>query len=227
MRVARAYWTGEVANIQYHSGSQPVKEYGRTYHSYGEGKYYLPNDAHKLWALMFKGKLHLAPLTSPTAILDVGAGTGIWAMEAARTYPKAKVLGTDLSLIQPSETPPNCSFSRADAEAAWPFQRHFDFIHLRAVCTCFSDPKGVMQKVFDNLKPGGWCEYNDYVPECVAAPGAEKILQDSAFPKCVSLFAQGLANAGRDPLVTLKYKEWMEEIGFTDVVQKRVLCPIQ
>lgn len=36
--------------------------------------------AHHMYYLTLDGKLHLAPLKNPQEILDVGTGTGIWAM---------------------------------------------------------------------------------------------------------------------------------------------------
>jgi cyclopropane fatty-acyl-phospholipid synthase-like methyltransferase len=56
---------------------------------------------HHLFTLMLGGKLHLAPIENPHRILDVGTGTGIWALDIAEQYPEAEVLGTDLSPIQP------------------------------------------------------------------------------------------------------------------------------
>ena len=36
---------------------------------------------------MLKGKLFLAPIKDPKRILDIGTGTGIWAMEMGTTVP--------------------------------------------------------------------------------------------------------------------------------------------
>ena len=48
-------------------------------------------------------KLHYAPIgENPGRILDVGTGTGIWAIEMGDEYPSAEIVGTDLSPIQPS-----------------------------------------------------------------------------------------------------------------------------
>jgi len=52
-------------------------------------------------SLVLDGKLHLAPLDAPQRILDIGTGTGIWAIDIADEYPMAEVIGTDLSPIQP------------------------------------------------------------------------------------------------------------------------------
>lgn len=56
-------------------------------------KYAIPNDEaeqdrldtiHHIYLLMLDDQLHLAPIApNPTMILDVGTGTGIWAIDAA------------------------------------------------------------------------------------------------------------------------------------------------
>lgn len=67
-------------------------ENGRRYHAYQEGKYLMPNDEreiermdleHRNQRLQLDGKLYICPLTNPTAVLDIGTGSGIWAIEMA------------------------------------------------------------------------------------------------------------------------------------------------
>lgn len=36
--------------------------------------------SHHLWLLTFEDKLFLAPIENPEMILDVGTGTGLWAV---------------------------------------------------------------------------------------------------------------------------------------------------
>lgn len=48
------------------------------------------------------GKLHFAPIETPSKVLDIGTGTGIWAMDLGDEFPEAEVIGTDISPIQPS-----------------------------------------------------------------------------------------------------------------------------
>ena len=75
---------------------------------------------HHLWFIALHDQLHLAPINpNPQNVLDMGTGTGIWAIDfgttilvrqpehllisppAAMRYPSAQVIGSDLSPIQP------------------------------------------------------------------------------------------------------------------------------
>ncbi|MCJ1457229.1 hypothetical protein MMC28_007596 [Mycoblastus sanguinarius] len=71
-------------------------ENNRRYHAYKDGSYVYPNDEkesdrldimHKLTEVILGGKLNLAPVPrNPDRILDIGTGTGIWAMEMGKTF---------------------------------------------------------------------------------------------------------------------------------------------
>jgi methylase of polypeptide subunit release factors len=51
---------------------------------------------HEIMLQLLDGQHHLAPLDNPQRILDIGTGTGIWAIDMAYRYPSAEVIGTDL-----------------------------------------------------------------------------------------------------------------------------------
>ena len=51
---------------------------------------------HEILLHILEGKIHLAPVENPAAILDIGTGTGIWAIDASEKFPDAKVTGTDI-----------------------------------------------------------------------------------------------------------------------------------
>jgi hypothetical protein len=84
------------------------QENGRTYHAYKDGAYPAPNDEieqdrldfqHHLLQLTFNGKLFTAVFPEGKAIhrvLDVGTGTGIWAIDFADAHPESSVIGVDL-----------------------------------------------------------------------------------------------------------------------------------
>ncbi|KAI9728512.1 MAG: hypothetical protein M1834_007650 [Cirrosporium novae-zelandiae] len=98
----------------------------RSIYAFEEAAYLLPNDEqeqnrldlqHKAFLITLGNKLHLAPLKEDIqSALDVATGTGIWAVEFADKFPSAKVIGTDLSPIQPRFVPPNCSFIVEDSD---------------------------------------------------------------------------------------------------------------
>ena len=86
-------------------------ENGRRYHAFKDGKYFLPNDeseqdrldlSHHMFKITMGDKLYLAPIGKPATVLDIGTGTGIWAIEMGDNFPDAEILGTDLSPTQPT-----------------------------------------------------------------------------------------------------------------------------
>lgn len=210
-----------------------IEEFGRTYHSYNQGAYLLPNDAqeqerldiqHRVMSLLLDEKLAWAPIDQPKNALDVATGTGIWALEFGRKYPDCSVYGSDLSLIQPTEVVPNCYFVKEDAEAdEWIFPKPFDYIHLRLVFTTFNDFDVVLRKVWDNLAPGGWVEFQDHTAEVLSTDGTTT---GTALEKLGTNIARGLANVGRDSCRIRGLKARLAEMGFTDVTQHVLPHPI-
>ncbi|KAF8253316.1 S-adenosyl-L-methionine-dependent methyltransferase [Wilcoxina mikolae CBS 423.85] len=114
---------------------------------------------HEILLQVMKEKLFLAPLKDPHRILDIGTGTGIWAIDVADKFPAAEVIGTDLSPIQPAWVPPNCKFEVDNAEQSWTFQADsFDYVHSRNLAQTIGDWEKYMSEAFRCTKPGGYCE---------------------------------------------------------------------
>ena len=95
--------------------------------------------------------------------MDIGTGTGIWAIEMADKYPNAQITGTDLSPIQPELVPPNCIFEIDDATLEWTWPRnHFDFVYIREMFGSVVDWPGLLREAYKCTKPGGYVEVVDH-----------------------------------------------------------------
>jgi len=142
---------------------------------------------------------------------------------AAEQYPDARVIGTDLSPIQPAYVPTNCSFEIADAEDDWNFGRPFNYIHGRALLTCFTDPRSILQKAYDNLAPGGYLELQDGLfPVQFMDP---KPPADHPLRLFLDMLADCAVRLGRPWNNVQHYPRWMEEIGFEAVKEQRKFWP--
>jgi tRNA G46 methylase TrmB len=84
--------------------------------------------------------LSLAPLPLQLHnVLDVGTGTGTWALNFADQHPEASVVGVDISLM-PTWTAVNCKFEIDDLTRNWTWERgFFEFIHFRGFSGCIPD----------------------------------------------------------------------------------------
>ena len=58
---------------------------------------------HQMIRITMGNKLYFSPIgENVERVLDVGTGTGIWAIEMGDQFPNAEIVGTDLSAVQPT-----------------------------------------------------------------------------------------------------------------------------
>lgn len=212
------------------------EENGRTFHAYKDGLYAFPNDEpekdrldlqHHIFALTFDGKLFTAPIPEKQVlhrVLDIGTGTGIWAIDFADEHPESVVLGVDLSPIQPSFIPPNLSFQVDDVEAPWTYTEKFDFIYSRMMIGSLADVPKFMTQSLENLNPGGWIEMIDITFPVKLNDG--EFPPNSAHLKWAKLFEEGCLRIGRRADCARLYKEQLISAGFTNVEEKRFIWAI-
>lgn len=207
-----------------------VEEHGRTWHRYHEGKYFMPNDIpeqerldlqHSISLRLF-GALYLAPIDRPGRVLDLGTGTGIWAIEFANDHPESDVLGTDLSPIQPEYVPPNCRFEVDDAEDEWVFSHKFDYVHARYMSGSFSNFPAVFAMSYENMNPGAWIEFQDYY---VKLQAMDDSLAGTALERWNDCVIEGVSRMGKNALACAKYKSQLLDAGFVDVVERKFALP--
>lgn len=91
-------------------------------------------------------------------ILDLGCGTGAWAMQMAIKFPHAAVLGVDVAPtpMDQSMFPPNLSLEIDDITLGLShFAGQYDLVHMRCVSAGLNDIHKTMEDVQLCLKPGG------------------------------------------------------------------------
>lgn len=211
--------------------------HGRPYSSSHTTEYWTPvddiqNEAfdffHNAHVMISDDQLFSAPINDdPANVLDVGTGTGIWAIDFAYQFPRAEVTGTDMNATQPSWVPKNCSFIVDDVLLDWSFPvNHFDFIHVRGLYGSVPDWSKLYSKVLDHVKPGGWFEHVE--TECRLETDHAKLPADHVFNQWADLFYAGGDKMGRTFAIARGHdmKELMENAGFVDVVEKKIKMPM-
>ncbi|KAG7403422.1 Secondary metabolism regulator LAE1 [Fusarium oxysporum f. sp. rapae] len=94
-------------------------------------------------------------------VLDIGTGTGDWAIDLADNNPGIDVIGIDIVPIQPDWIPPNVEFQIDDCEQEWTFnESSIDYIHARGLNGNVNRTR-LTRTVFKTLKPGGVVEFDE------------------------------------------------------------------
>ncbi|KAL4885490.1 S-adenosyl-L-methionine-dependent methyltransferase [Aspergillus karnatakaensis] len=210
-------------------------QHGRRYHNYKEGSYKFPNDEreqdrldlfHSMFRLLLGDRLFLAPVEEgPLRVLDIGTGTGIWAIEFADQFPGAEeIVGNDLSPIQPRWVPPNVIFEVDDVEAEWPNRPSFDFIHSRYMCGSIQDWPRLFHQAFSQTKPGGWVEFQDFHLVNYSEDGTLK--EGNNVNRFYELLREACDKVNRPVTVGKELGKFAEQAGYVNVVHKRFQLPL-
>ncbi|BDD55388.1 hypothetical protein MAP00_000910 [Monascus purpureus] len=209
--------SSSILNYQY--------ENGRRYHAFREGEYMIPNDEreqerldlhHHIFRLIIGGDLYRAPIPPGVSrILDLGTGTGSWAIDVADEHPQAVVIGTDLSPIQPSWVPPNCKFEIDDFDSTWDYSQPFDFIHARNIEGSVKDYHRLFGQAMTYLRPGGWFELGE---STVGVFSDDDTLSRATYLlEWRDRLVEASEKFGKRMGVAKNYKQWMIDAGFENV----------
>ncbi|KAF5009420.1 hypothetical protein FDECE_4352 [Fusarium decemcellulare] len=222
--------------------SSSILEYreinGRRYHSdRGDAQYWVSNDEqanealdinHHVMTLMYGGKLFKAPLKEDiqTAV-DIGTGTGIWAIDFADEFPNTNVIGTDISAIQPSWVPANLEFQIDDCTQEWTFKENsLDYVHMRFLVGSIVDWPALYKQAYRCLKPGGYIESHEATPHIGSDDGT--VSEKCAMGQWGKIFMEGGRKLQR-PFSILEDKiqnEGMKEAGFVNIEECEIKVPI-
>ncbi|KAK0370312.1 methyltransferase [Colletotrichum melonis] len=208
-------------------------QHGRRYHKFRHGRYPIPNDETEqnredmLHAMMLEatdGKLYFAPIgDNPQKIIDLGTGTGIWAIEMGDLFPSAEIHGLDLSPIQPVWVPPNVKFLVDDVEDTWLNGTNFDFVHLRNMVPVLKSPVGLLRNAFEHMKPGGWVELQDVDGQVHCDDGT--MPSDWPLVRFTNHLVEAFAKFGTNSHAAVFGRQYLEQAGFVNIQHHTVKLP--
>ncbi|OHW96600.1 methyltransferase domain-containing protein [Colletotrichum incanum] len=180
---------------------------------------------HLLWLATWDGRLCMCPKKDGAArVLDVGTGTGVWAMAYADEHPEAIVTGVDISPIQPQVVAPNCFFEIYNVESEWPWRIPHDFIFMRHMNTAFASWSETIEKAFRNLAPGGYIELQDNTFPIMSYEGS--MPPNSAIARWSTMLMDSTRLLGRPCDAPSQFKQLLEDAGFEGVVEIKRVWPI-
>ncbi|KAF7374734.1 S-adenosyl-L-methionine-dependent methyltransferase [Mycena sanguinolenta] len=107
------------------------------------------DEMHNAVTRYFGNKLGPAPLDGlhPSKTMELGCGSGAWAIQAAKQFPDAEVVAIDRHPLPDRSLPPNITFQLADLAQKLDFEdQMFDIVHARWVMVHVTRGRG---------KPGG------------------------------------------------------------------------
>ncbi|KAI1137331.1 S-adenosyl-L-methionine-dependent methyltransferase [Hypoxylon sp. FL0543] len=213
---------------------QHAYENGRRYHKFRYGTYPIPNDEteqnredikHIAFLELTRGKHFFAPIGDhPRKIIDLGTGTGTWAIEIADMFPGAEVVGCDLSPIQPFWVPSNVRFIVDDIEDEWMHGDNWDFVHIRQVFPAIQDPPGVCRQSCSHLRPGGWIEVQDFGGSMKCDD--DTLPPDSLLSQFLEMTTEALSKRGINWKIGSDMERVLSDAGFVNIQCKRFKCPI-
>ncbi|TPX13772.1 uncharacterized protein E0L32_005716 [Thyridium curvatum] len=209
-----------------------VWENGRRYC----GSYSFPNDdleqdrmrvVHQVYLNVFDLELTTVPLEDPKYILDIGTGTGEWAIGMAEMFPDCEVVGVDTSAIQPTAVPHNVFFEIDDCEMDWMRpENSCDMVHLRNMSGAFADWSFIYQQAFHCLKPGGYIEVLDYYDHRGSRNFYDAFPPDSELHLIARDLWQAGLKEGRMRGVFHMEPKLFADAGFVDIDVKEYSIPL-
>lgn len=164
-----------------------------------DGEWDRLDELHRGIRSYLEGALSFAVMESPKTILDLGAGSGAWAIQAAQLYSDALVIAADIAPLPDRPLPSNITYLPLDILKPYPLEKEtFDLIHLRLLLyhVPVANIADFLERTVALLKPGGWLLIED-----VGRHWGHENSKGSAQLAFDRIFMRMLKSKGLDPLI--------------------------
>ncbi|KAI0161975.1 S-adenosyl-L-methionine-dependent methyltransferase [Xylariaceae sp. FL1272] len=211
-----------------------IEVWGHKFHH--SGRIFVPFDEkeqsrmevhHKLFRHCLSGALTSTRIPlNVESIVDLGSGTGLWALEMGARYPQASILGIDVSRIQKTTAvPPNVRFVIDNVENPWPCEPNsVDVIHVRGLAGGVTDWPGFFQQAYEKLKPGGLLEWTEISIQIFDFDG--KFGDAELCPSFLNIWREANVQNNITFSPSPQGPRWLNQAGFEAISQRTEILPI-
>ncbi|WWC92293.1 uncharacterized protein L201_007247 [Kwoniella dendrophila CBS 6074] len=159
-------------------------------------------------------------------ILDVGCGTGKWALEMVEAFPDIHITGVDLYHPPITAFPSNFHFEIHDVTKGQEYADDtFDVVHARDLHAGMPEYHVMLVECIRVLRPGGYLLLKEieWVPKLLDGGDAEQ-----RFPAiCERTFRNALSERFLDPLVGINLESYIDNVpGLVDIQYSRHMVPM-
>ncbi|WP_084659215.1 class I SAM-dependent methyltransferase [Thermogemmatispora onikobensis] len=155
-------------------------------------------------------------------VLDVGTGTGRWAMEVAEAFPRCQVTAFDREPPRSSQPlPPSVHFVQGDLLQGLPFpNQSFGYVHQRLLVAGIPLQQwpAVLRELLRVTRRGGWIELVEL--------GLGLWPQGPCLQQVVAWWQQLSAARGMDASQLFLLGRWLREAGAVQVEQRTLWLPV-
>ncbi|KAK5991324.1 Methyltransferase pytC [Cladobotryum mycophilum] len=213
-------------------------ENGRRYHRYRHGRYPIPNDEaeqnredmlHTMMLEATDGRLFYSPIgNNPQKIIDLGTGTGLWAIESelrdsGRQVSQCRDPGARSQSHSAPMGPPNVKFYIDDVEAEWLNGDGYDFVHMRNMIPILKSPVDLLRQAYENMKPGAWVELQDVDGEVHSDDNS--VPDDWPLKQFTEYLVEAFAKFGTNAHAAFMGAHYLQEAGFVNIQHNYVKLP--
>ncbi|KAK7039679.1 S-adenosyl-L-methionine-dependent methyltransferase [Favolaschia claudopus] len=159
----------------------------------------------------------------PKRILELGCGSGAWAIAASNDHPHAEVIAVDSSpTLEGIPLPKNLKFRLHNVSDPFPFEpASFDVVHARFLFIHVPNARDALTRAAALVKPGGWLLLEDINMQKIIETGGP------AISRVTGIWTSIVKDRGADACFGREMESTIRNTGaFSEIHTKMVALPV-